>query len=158
MHFFNIYFSLTRSLAFLLRFRKRKKKGYWLFDWMRTVGLFLFTSTYIKHIWVSSKRVWFFGRPIGIPLPILIQNFLSLARNHVFKACNVDVRCLPMLITPNPFRQWSSSDERRNFPLLLFVNDNEVIKVYLIVKTVQRVTECRHIFRASHSDEMGLKQ
>ena len=35
----------------------------------------------------------------------------------------------------------------RNFsPLLLFVNDNEVIKVYLIVKTVQSLTECRHIF------------
>lgn len=40
----------------------------------------------------------------------------------------------------------------RNFsPLLLFVNDNEVIKVYLIVKTVQSLTECRHIFARQHS-------
>lgn len=58
-----------------------------------------------------------------------------------------------MLMTPNPFSTiWSStmsppqSRRKKKKFLLFFVNDNEVIKKYLIVKTVQGLTECRHIF------------
>jgi hypothetical protein len=54
----------------------------------------------------------------------------------------------------------SSNDDDRNIYKIsssTLVNDNEVIKEYFIVKTVQSLTECKHIvviFARRHSDEI----
>lgn len=133
----------TCSLAFLLRFRKRKKRL--LTFWLNAHGwAFSFHSrVWVNEIASQSKRVWF-SRPIAN------IKFLSFARlNHVFKPCNVR-RALPAYAhNTKPISAMIVVLERNFSPLLLlllFVNDNEVIKVYLIVKTVQSLTECRHIF------------
>jgi len=59
---------------------------------------------------------------------------------------------------PNPFQAMMMIEIYKFFlSSSTLVNDNEVIKEYFIVKTVQSLTECKHIvviFARRHSDEI----